>query len=551
MSLSVTSNPDKLINGVQSNVNAAITQLPYNFKREDDTSITQTRVTALKQMLITIADETLYAVGDACYYDVVSASFTGNRVATIESIAPNTLQFFADDTLPEYATEPSTGYLNIVSGTRGDYAVELFVYKPSQAGNLFIDFGSVVTSYMENIPTEALNYRIQYRENYTGVDNPYTNDVIILALLGERGIGQVGGSNMWNYLLREPVSFAYDGSTNVGGLNTLLIPVIEGDVRTSFYVGMSIFTSTTRDGNDQLTTIQSMQFGDVGNGNQTLISLPFAWVDVNSGYAAGTVTQQATKADVATGLFLTHFKRPKKWNGWQQTASVVMDTNYTTRTGFGSAQFIERAENINEGAAGTTKITQFGTLSNKIFSLIISDSDDLPSPTGDTIVFNRIAVREADIGATVVSQFLRWEYSEECKNPIMVTWVNSLGIPEYYLFNIEQDVLLGSVAGLIYEPAVQQDVENVTKPKRRINADETLRLFCTASNVTQANIRALHEIKTAEDIEVYLTKDGSKKIGVTVSSALETAYNTRDSSTDFTVAIDFPEDYDFFSIKEY
>ena len=68
-----------------------------------------------------------------------------------------------------------------------------FVYKPAQFGDLFIDIGAIIVSMMENAIIPFVNYNIAYRENYTGVDLTFTTDVTILALLGERGMGQLGG----------------------------------------------------------------------------------------------------------------------------------------------------------------------------------------------------------------------------------------------------------------------------------------------------------------------------------------------------------------------
>ncbi len=133
----------------------------------------------------------------------------------------------------------------------------------------------------------------------------------------------------------------------------------------------------------------------------------------------------------------------------------------------------------------------------------------------------------------------------------MITWVNALGTSEYYLFDISQEVRLGVTGILTYQPAVDEDVSEVHRQTRSINADETLRLICTAEFLTQQDIRALHQIKTSENVEVYLTKDGTKRVGVIVSSALETGYATEDGNGAFTVAIDFPEDYSFFEVIEY
>jgi hypothetical protein len=690
MSLSVTSNPDKLVNTVQSNVNAAITQLPYNFKREDDTSITQTRVTALKQMLITIADETLYAVGDACYYDVVSASFTGNRVATIESIAPNTLQFFADDTLPEYATEPSTGYLNIVSGTRGDYAVELkvedtfdgsllnatLIYIPDQAGFLFVDLGPVVVSWMEQKAVNTMNYRVQYRETYTGFDPVYTNDAIIQAVLGERSIGLVGGSNMIRYVLRGDVLYNLDAFVGVGGGNQaqFRIEVAEGDVSAQILVGSEVelagvsliydglhiitsvifqtgqtyFTIDSLSGNtdilvqsnvmnaqtftsgklandwDSITILPSgswdgskftassdlnnvdilfdasaagcssatgfadnrieirkngvtvlgshtvsggpaTDFFTIAANGQSLLSgdtisvymvVPtfdagnFVIINANCDFSIQRVDAvTAGTAEFASDLsaFLTFFKVSRFWPSFTSSISYIMDSNYTTRTGKSETNMQIEEVDINGVALKSYSIPE-ANISARIIEVNFTDVLDLFEATKALHIQLQAAVPPPLFLVIPILQFNRMDI---CKNPIMVTWVNSLGASEYYLFEISQEVLLNATEGLVYQQSRNQDVENVHRQKIRLSSDETLKIVCRAEKLTQDDVIALHELKTSEKVEVYLNKDGSKRVGVIVSEGFATNYDTDDPLNEFTVVLEFPEDYKFFDVKEY
>jgi hypothetical protein len=571
MALTLVSNPNKTLHALPSDVNAGITQLPYVFKRTDFggtsnpqdgvdyVSGAQDRGNGLVEIVFeaAIGDVTSdWAVGETVYYTEGTGVYNFAKPITEVRFSGGLTRIICDE---PFIANSFVGIqvLNKIS-ERADYAVniifeditngitgdQVFVYKPSQAGDLFVDFGGVVTSYMENIPSASLVYRILFRENYTGVDNPYTNDSNIQALLAERGIGQVLGSNMWERLLKIRGQFqavsAQQGQI-AGEVEIVITTLFDGsdatgiDVTNTYEVGQRVFISGLIDSYNLWWRIKSKRFAT----SFSRFVLDGAIYSVNSGGGTALIYER--------GSFLTHFGLPKYWKGWEQGLSFVADSNYATRTGGGSDIIVrERARNINNVLTGGIATYTYSDTPIRVQEHTIVDDEAILLPDQPKLNVQILDGSSSDILAQIV-----YDYGEECKNPIMISWVNSLGAKEYYLFNIEQDVLLGSVSGLIYEPAVQEDVANVSKPKRRINADETLRIFCTASNVTQANIRALHEIKTAEDIEVFLTKDGVETIGVTVSSALETGYNTRDSSTDFTVALDFPQDYDFFSIKQY
>lgn len=568
MSLTLVSTPNKLVNAVQSNVNAAITQLPYVFKREDNPTGNVDNNGGLVRFLLQGAGG-FTAIGETVFWSGVDSVYPpGVYIVTDIDNPVNTLTIQLD----YISDQVTTGYANFLTA-RPDYAVEIkieeqtplkttdtFFFRPSQNGELFIDIGEIVVSLIENNLAALSNYRIQFRENFTGVDFSFTNDVIILAILGERGRGQIGGSNLWNFLLREPLSEAYDFSTEFAGFQMLGLPEAAGDIRSKFYIGMRLRTGPTKNGNTTDVFVDSTVFGDLGDGpNRTGVRIPngidgslLTWIDAGSEYVPSTVNQLSFITDNAAGLLLTHFQNPKKWLGWAQTASVIMDTNFVARTGFGSAQWTEQPRDVNNISNGTTIVTQFGTLSNNIFTVSISDPSAFtgnPNP----ITQNRIRVREADGGSVFMSSQLEWQYEEECTNPIMVTWINSLGAEEFQLFNIVFDVAYGATEGLIFEAAIDEDMETVTRQKTRLSSDQTLKLLLVAENVPDTDIRALHEIKTSEFINVFLTKDGTKRIGVVATDDFTTGYSVRQSNrnADFNLTIEFPEDYNFFDIIEY
>jgi len=133
----------------------------------------------------------------------------------------------------------------------------------------------------------------------------------------------------------------------------------------------------------------------------------------------------------------------------------------------------------------------------------------------------------------------------------MIEWLNSLGAREFYLFEIRQDVELDTVDGVIFKPAIEEDIQTVTLEKRKILAKKSLRITARGENLIKEDIAVLHEIKLSESVRVWLTNDGLETIGVIVREGLITAIDTGDASGSYAVILEFPENYDFFELKKY
>jgi len=141
---------------------------------------------------------------------------------------------------------------------------------------------------------------------------------------------------------------------------------------------------------------------------------------------------------------------------------------------------------------------------------------------------------------------------DECENPIMISWVNSLGATEQFLFSFNQEIEDVANVGTVTVPPIIDDIANEDIGIARTNV--TTRQFITlfADHLNNEEIRALHELKHAEKVEVWLDKAGSlRAIDVVVEDIYSTSYTTRSPLNLFTVKIRFPDDFDFFEAKTY
>jgi len=680
MSLALTNNPNEVIDRIDSNVSAAISQLPYAFLRSDN-GFDRVNDSVSTPGKIRILDglTTDMSVGDTVYFRYLETVYKSQLTTILVIDTANTMTLDIDY-ISDQGPTTDLVVINRIS-ERPDYAVlikiilddpltnpvedQLFFFIPNHPGNLFVDLGDLVGSIMENNDVFSMNYHIDFAESFTGNTPSFTSDIIIQAILGERGIGQIGSANLWDDLLRRGITrlpslvrlpeldpaitagtswFFRNGRWELG--NTIANPSRSAGIGLTRDLVAGTFTLKikyvleTTGGDGNLTLGQIVDGSSIASpiiaSNVNTAQFDFVVVtpsesnfgiDLRPTVPQGTVTKfyltSFDLSDFYQGRFITHFDQLRYWVGWSTGISWIMDKEYVNRESPDgtSVEFTEIQTDIN---GGLITIPDFDRINDSVstpgkirildgltFSLTAGDTVNfeysgavytsqrtlilaIDSSTSMTLDIDHISDEGptpglVEIGiirqysfpntpASIQEQIIQHEFetessklsfvlfnddlslamaqieatvTPECANPIMVQWANSSGAKEYYLFDISQEVRYGSIDELTFQTPVEEPIENITRQKTSINADQSLTLFCTAENILQSNIRALHEIKTSEDVQVFLIKDGTKKVGVIVSSAFATGYDTDDHTTDFTVGLEFPTDYNFFTIKEY
>lgn len=240
MPLELISTPRRDDTPIESDVAAALSQLPYRFQRKDQTHVGSNDNAGFQRILVGSGSPMWIEEGQLVYIwgqDLVIG------VATIISIG--TTDITVD--VP-FTASIGAGWLNYNGGLPG-YKVLLEpveavsgasilpypeAYAPRDDGNLFVS----VSAMLAIIQVEGLtrNYRLRYHEYYAGVIQSTVTDLAVFAVAARRQLLDVGGSNMWAYLPNaDPLAKAtteFKNAIHWLGWRTYLYQIWDKDVLT-------------------------------------------------------------------------------------------------------------------------------------------------------------------------------------------------------------------------------------------------------------------------------------------------------------------------------
>ena len=216
MTLSLLTTPDKLVNGIQSNVNAGRSQLPYTFQRVDVGSFyVGTLADKAEIYLDNIPDALLFTIGDRVYFGFDIDAFrisAGFYTVLGVNTGAGRIQL---DTPYTSAGGAQVGWLNFAD--RENYRVEIkiqepvtrellidrvFRYAPRPDGSLFVDIGEIITEYQEQNLVASLEFLLGYRETYDDTGSTWVNASTIQSLYAFKQMYKTGGSNLSEFLPR-------------------------------------------------------------------------------------------------------------------------------------------------------------------------------------------------------------------------------------------------------------------------------------------------------------------------------------------------------------
>ena len=258
------------------------------------------------------------------------------------------------------------------------------------------------------------------------------------------------------------------------------------------------------------------------------------------------IQKEASPPDYTEALLLTKFESMEtyKWKGWKRTISCLIDPDWSTRIPL-LVQWFSEEVNVNNARLGGTADTENISSTPGIYSYEIPETFTYPETYGRFVtVRERTPLYETAERITFV-------YRDECENPIMVEWLNEDGAVEQWLFNIDQVVVDDVEQGLRYERPVLRDIELVIRTKFRQVDKWTQRITLFDKHLTQDQVDALHDIKRSDFVRVWLTKDGTETIGVIVIPPYSDTFNTKHPLNEFSLTIEFPDNFDFFNAKKY
>ena len=246
------------------------------------------------------------------------------------------------------------------------------------------------------------------------------------------------------------------------------------------------------------------------------------------------------------GKILTRYINPLFWRGWARPVSVIIDTNFVSRTGTNQVIINATEADINKGEIGNPLTIQIPG-----DDPILGTVNIPPGVTAPNAAFKKVSAFRLD-GTTLLADPIFYKLLDECTNPVYLQWISALGGPESHLFKRNQDFTETATPGTVGESPISWDLgQENQRTKFRIGQESNEILLLTAENILLDQLLALNEIKESDNVNLYLDKLGTELLPVIVVDTFETEYKTDEVHYDFTVMVELPEGVKFNDVKLY
>jgi hypothetical protein len=150
-----------------------------------------------------------------------------------------------------------------------------------------------------------------------------------------------------------------------------------------------------------------------------------------------------------------------------------------------------------------------------------------------------------------ISQFMYYQILCIPEKPIAIEWLNSLGGFEQHVFGVTQTFQRDVEQGLIYERAVNQDIETLSLTKGRIPLTWVESFICEAEDLTLDQLEGLMELKQSPLTRVWLTADGTKWVNAVLSNNYTTAHDSDNKRFSVRFQFELPDNFDLDKSLEY
>lgn len=522
------------------------------------------------------------------FYEITSSSFSAGttRILTTET-------FIATDT-GIVTLKLRKGYhfdITVVDDTDGvDINSVPLVYIPNQAGRSeLIDMSDIMTNLLKLKLILSNEFHLEITDDWNGASaQPVITTDTIQAVFAKKQLLQQGGALMWEQLLTSGSGIFSGGWQNQNdGFNDWTLsgdewsvlavsgdPIAQTDIlRVNTFE--SIPAGTELDFDVSILLPSSIDYDlEIWARNDPVGT----WVEINGGFLAPpgleftrNIGVASTVADydaigfklgqrsgsdktmtitdivvnsslpsvVENGKLLTKFENPLMWRGWKRTISFLMDKNYTSRTGFSFAEIKPNGFDINRDFVTTYPSESFDSTVN-INTGNVFEVDE---------VYSGIDIRSPS--SVILSERIFYRLVNECRDPIMIEWINFDGAFDQHLFSISTIIEIEHDAGLVGERAITANLENAPFTKFRTVKRCTQRMVLTAEKLKLDQLLAMRDIKNSPLISVWLTKDGVERIFVIAANDFTTPYNSKNDLHDFSLTIEFPTNFQFEEGKKY
>lgn len=212
MSILVTLRPKRTVRGIESNVTAGLSQVPYKLQRRDYTNNNTSDDDGNNKIQFNIdqGDFTgILNIGDIIYcvfalnpeyngnYSILDFEFTASTYITIN--LPFTVNLGGGWIVLKSVRLDYRMLLNVVDPSTAEPVLPVpMSYVPNNIGELFVNVANFFSSVI--IGGSTVNFQLNYLEYYDGQIQSNTVDVEIFVLSAKRQLLDEGGANLWRYL---------------------------------------------------------------------------------------------------------------------------------------------------------------------------------------------------------------------------------------------------------------------------------------------------------------------------------------------------------------
>lgn len=526
------------------------------------------------------------------FYEITSSSFSAGttRILTTEA-------FIATDT-GIVTLKLRKGYhfdITVVDDTDGvDINSVPLVYIPNQAGRSgLIDMSDIMTNLLKLKLVLSNEFHLEITDDWNGASSqPVVTTDTIQAVFAKKQLLQQGGALMWEQLLTAGSGIFPGGWQNQNdGFNDW---TLSGDEWSVLAVSGDPISQTDI---LRVNTFESIPAGTELDFDVSIL-LPSSidydleiwarndpagtWVEINGGFLAppgleftrnigvastvadydaigfklgqrsgsdktmtitNIVVNSSLPSVVENGKLLTKFENPIKWRGWKRSVSSLIDPDYLSRNGTTTIRLDQREANINKVSGASLGSIYNGSVST--FGVSVKEGILFEASTPFTLVRNTFD------GVMESSETIFFEMRNECRNPIMIEWINFDGAFDQHLFSISTIIEIEHDAGLVGERAITSNLENAPFTKFRTVKRCTQRMVLTAEKLKLDQLLAMRDVKNSPLISVWLTKDGVERIFVIATNDFTTPYNSKNDLHDFSLTIELPTNFQFEEGKKY
>jgi hypothetical protein len=161
------------------------------------------------------------------------------------------------------------------------------------------------------------------------------------------------------------------------------------------------------------------------------------------------------------------------------------------------------------------------------------------------------AVTGTETNGGAVTETVFYRVQEECKRPIYIEWRNSLGAFDQHMFSVSQAVGEETQNDVIFDRPITQDLETALDTVGKLTGSTKQTMTIQAAALSMDQLQAISEIKSSDEVYVYLSKDGAAKVRIRAFG--NQVYDTKNRGKSFEVNIDveFPDNFNIFAVNIY